>query len=156
VLSSRCVVLHGDFINGFHLRLGATGTNPNVPATTCLCRRHIKGSDIKHTMICNRLSGGHLHKQGHWQEPLVSILACAGCNSRKNPSITSVSISVLDYQGAREGGEHSAPFACTVLTRDYGDTFGSSATTGGLLFHSCILFSVYHLFYRCQRKRFAR
>jgi hypothetical protein len=34
-----------------------------------------------------------------------------------------------DYRG----GEHSAPFACTVLTRDSGDAFGSSATTGGLL-----------------------
>jgi hypothetical protein len=34
----------------------------------------------------------------------------------------------------RIGGEHSAPFACTVLTRDYGDAFGSSATTGGSSF----------------------
>jgi hypothetical protein len=54
-----------------------------------------------------------------------------------------------------KGGEHSAPFACTVLTRDSGDTFGSAATTGGLLFYSCILFSV-DFFFRCQRKMFAR
>jgi hypothetical protein len=32
-----------------------------------------------------------------------------------------------------EGGEHSAPSACTVLTRDFEDAFGSSATTEGLL-----------------------
>jgi hypothetical protein len=41
------------------------------------------------------------------------------------------------------GGEHSAPFARTVLTRDSGDAFGRSATTGGLHFYSCILLSVY-------------
>jgi hypothetical protein len=34
---------------------------------------------------------------------------------------------------SERGGEHSAPFACTVLTRDSGEAFGSSATTGGLL-----------------------
>jgi hypothetical protein len=34
------------------------------------------------------------------------------------------------YQG--RGVEHSAPFACTVLTRDFEDAFGSSATTGRL------------------------
>jgi hypothetical protein len=41
-----------------------------------------------------------------------------------------------------EGGEHSAPFECTFLTRDFGDIFGSSASTGGLHFHACILTSV--------------
>jgi hypothetical protein len=33
----------------------------------------------------------------------------------------------------REGGEHSGPSACTVLTRDFEDAFGESATTVGLL-----------------------
>jgi hypothetical protein len=30
-------------------------------------------------------------------------------------------------------GEHSPPFACKVLTPAFGNAFGSSATTGGLL-----------------------
>jgi hypothetical protein len=33
----------------------------------------------------------------------------------------------------QQGGEHSAPFAFTALTRDSRDAIGSSATTGGLL-----------------------
>jgi hypothetical protein len=46
-----------------------------------------------------------------------------------------------------QGGEHSAPLACTVLTRDFEEAFGSSATTGGLHFYSCILFTVYSFFF---------
>jgi hypothetical protein len=32
-----------------------------------------------------------------------------------------------------QGGEHSPPFACKVLTRTFGNASGSSATTGRLL-----------------------
>jgi hypothetical protein len=53
----------------------------------------------------------------------------------------------------RKGGEHSALFACKVLTRTFGNAFGSSATTGGLHFLWCILFSV-HLFFWISSKNF--
>ena len=39
------------------LRLGATGTNPSIPATTCYCGQHVQGSDIDHAMTCPKLSG---------------------------------------------------------------------------------------------------
>ena len=34
------------FICGGQFRLGATGTNPSIPATTCYCGLHVQGSDI--------------------------------------------------------------------------------------------------------------
>jgi hypothetical protein len=37
------------------------------------------------------------------------------------------------FDRTMQGSEQSAPFACMVLTREFEDTFGSSATTGGLL-----------------------
>jgi hypothetical protein len=71
----------GDFINGCHFCLVATGTNPHVPPTTCFCGRHIQGSDIGHAMSCNRLSGSRLRRHGHWKEDLSGIrpreLQCA-------------------------------------------------------------------------------
>jgi hypothetical protein len=64
-----------------------------------------------------------------------------------------LSARVLTPSHKPEGGEHSAPFACRVLTRDSGDAFGSSATTGGLHFYSCILSSV-SLFFWVSAKMF--
>jgi hypothetical protein len=63
---------------------------------------------------------------------------------------------LLCFGGTRlfkQGCEHSAPFACTVLTRDIEDAFVSSATTGGVHFYSRIPFSV-DLFYSVSAKLF--
>jgi hypothetical protein len=51
--SNSCIRLSdGHFINGYHLHLGATGTNPNVRNTTCFCGCHIQDSDMDHAMTC--------------------------------------------------------------------------------------------------------
>jgi hypothetical protein len=64
-----------------------------------------------------------------------------GFRSRRWMTIHAVTLSRVSCGGScpppkrpsGEGGQHSAPFACTVLTRDFEDAIGSSATTGGLL-----------------------
>jgi hypothetical protein len=99
----------GDFINGCHFRLGATGTNPHVPATTCFCGRHIQGSDIDHAMSCNRLSGSRSRRHDHWKEALTRISARAGCNARTEPSYTSVGVAAVGRQGARADIEVTLP-----------------------------------------------
>jgi hypothetical protein len=91
----------GEIINGCNFRLGATGTNPHVPATTCFCGRHIQGSDIDHAIRCNRLSGSRSRWHNHWQEALSHISARTGCFSRTELSYTSVSVAAADRRGAR-------------------------------------------------------
>jgi hypothetical protein len=73
-------------------------------------------------------------------------VCCIDCLLSKHESIDQLQLSCLLHR-VGQGGENSTPFACTVLTRDSGNTFGSSATAGGLLFYSCILFSVYPFFF---------
>jgi hypothetical protein len=89
----------GDFINGCHFCLGATGTIPRVPATTCFCGRHIQGSDIARAMSCNRLSGSRSRRHDHWKEALSRISAHAGCNARTEPSHTSVGVAAVRGHG---------------------------------------------------------
>jgi hypothetical protein len=55
----------GVIINGCHFRLGATGTNPHVPATTCFCGHQIHGSDIDHAMSCKCFSSSNSCRH-HW------------------------------------------------------------------------------------------
>jgi hypothetical protein len=130
----------GDFINGGHFRLGATGTNPHVPATTCCCGRHVQGSGIDHAMSCNRLSGSRLHRHDHWKEAL-SISARAGCNAHTEPSYTSVGAAAAGRQGARADIEVTLPPLhgptlldifmihprCTTYVADASQTRGAAA-----------------------------
>jgi hypothetical protein len=41
---------NGNFINQFHFRTEAAGTNSQVPASTCFCWRSIQARDIAHAM----------------------------------------------------------------------------------------------------------
>ena len=50
-----------DVICSSQFRLGATGTNPSIPATTCYCSPHVQGSDNDHAMTCPKLSGSRRH-----------------------------------------------------------------------------------------------
>jgi hypothetical protein len=95
--------------NGCHFRLGATGTNPHVPATTCFCGRHIQGSDIDDAMSCNRLSGSRSRRHDHWKDALSRVSTRAGCNARTEPSYTSVGVAAVGRQGARADIEVTLP-----------------------------------------------
>jgi hypothetical protein len=97
----------GDFINGCHFRLGATGTNPHVPATTCCCGCHIQGRD--HAMSCNRLSGSRSRRHDHWKEALSRISARAGCSARTEPSYASLDVAAIGRPGARANIEVTLP-----------------------------------------------
>jgi hypothetical protein len=99
----------GDFINSCHFRLGATGTNPHVPATTCFYGRHIQGSDIDHAMSCNRLSGSRSRQHDHGKGALSRISACSGCSARTEPSYASVGVAAVGRQGARADMEGNPP-----------------------------------------------
>jgi hypothetical protein len=102
----RCLS-DGDFINGGHFGLGATGTNPHAPAATY--SRHVQGSDIDHVMSCNRLSGGRSRRNDHWKEALSRISARAGCNARTEPSYNSVGVAAAGRQGVRADIEVTLP-----------------------------------------------
>jgi hypothetical protein len=99
----------GDCINGCHVRLGATGINPHVPATTCSCGRHIQGSDIDHTMSCGRLSGSRSSRHDHWKEAVSRISAHAGESARTEPSYASAGVAAIGRQGARASIEVTLP-----------------------------------------------
>ena len=53
--------LGAEFIGGEQFRLGATGTHPNIHATTCFCGSHMQGSDIDHYMSCSSCRRGRHH-----------------------------------------------------------------------------------------------
>jgi hypothetical protein len=74
-----------------------------------------------------------------WNGALVGMLQCA-----------------VDLDGFGEGVENSAPFACTGLTRDLGDAFGSSATTWGSSFSFVYPDFGLSFIFQFQRKVFAR
>ena len=70
-------------ICGSRFRLGATGTNPSIPATTCYCGQHVQGSDIDHAMTCPKLSGSHSRRHDDWKYALSRVTARAGYSNRK-------------------------------------------------------------------------
>ena len=65
---------------GSQFRLGATGTNPSIPATTCYCGQHVQGSAIDHAMTAARgpaVTKGSFLAGAH-RELSVALIKCQG------------------------------------------------------------------------------
>jgi hypothetical protein len=92
-----------------NVRLGASGTNPHVPATTCFCGHDIQGSDMDRAMSCYRLSGSGSRWHVHWKDALSCISTPAGRNLRTVPSYTFLSVGAVGRQGARAEIEMTLP-----------------------------------------------
>ena len=74
-----------NFICGGRFRLGATGTNPSIPATTCYYGQRMQGSDIDHAMTCQKLSGSRSRRHDVWKDALSRVTARAGYSNRVEP-----------------------------------------------------------------------
>ena len=97
-------------ICGSRFRLGATGTNPSIPATTCYCGQHVQGSDIDHAMTCPKLSGSHSRRHDDWKDALSRVTARSGYSNRVEPGYNEVGTAICRAQnGAGNGSVFSAP-----------------------------------------------
>jgi hypothetical protein len=90
-----------DFISGCQFRLGATGTNPHIPALTCYCGMHIQGSDVDHAMCCNKLSGARSRRHDLWKAALSRLTSRAGVSTRMEPHYADFGQAAAGRQGAR-------------------------------------------------------
>ena len=79
-----------DFICSGRFRLGATGTNPSIPATSWYCAQHVQGSDIDHGMTCKKLSGSRSRRPDDWKDALSRVTARARCSNRVEPGCNEV------------------------------------------------------------------
>ena len=98
-----------DFISGSQFRLGATGTNPSIPATTCYCGQHVQGSDIDHAMTCPKLSGSRSRRHDDWKDALSRVTARAGYSNRVEPGYNEVGTAAPGRAGSRADIEARLP-----------------------------------------------
>lgn len=90
-----------DFIAGCHFRLGATGTNPHIPAVTCYCGRHVQGNDIDHAMSCYKVSGGKTRRHDHWKAALSRVTHRAGASHNIEPEYNDIGVAAPGRPRAR-------------------------------------------------------
>ena len=116
-------------------RLGATGTNPNIPATTCVCGGHVRGSDKDHTISCNRLNGSCRHD--YWKDALSAVATAllaqiqGGGSSRPRPSISARAGARTDIE-ARLPQPHGPALLDVSITHPRATTYvaGAAARQG--------------------------
>ena len=117
-----------DFICVGQFRLGATGTNPSIPATSCYCVQHVQGSDIDHAMTCKKLSGSRSHRHDDLKEALICVTARAGCSNRVEPVYNEVGTAAPGGAGSREDIEAKLPLLHGSNLLDVSLTHSRAAT----------------------------
>ena len=89
-------------------RMGATGTNTSIPATTCYCGEHVQGSDIDHAMTFPKLSGSRSCRHDDWKDALSRVTARAGYSNRVEPGYNEVGTAAPGRAGSRHRGQASS------------------------------------------------
>ena len=117
-----------DFICVGQFRLGATGTNPSIPATSCYCVQHVQGSDIDHAMTCKKLSGSRSRRHDDWKEALSRVTARAGCSNRVEPGYNEVDTAGRGRADSRPDIEAKLPLPHGTTLLDMSLTHPRAAT----------------------------
>ena len=80
-----------------------------MQATTCFCGSHVQGSNIDHSMSCNRLSGSRSRRHDFWKEALSRVTVRASCSNRVEPGYNEVGVAAPGLAGARADIEARLP-----------------------------------------------